>query len=390
MKALFCHDHYYYRDDDIFLSKGQYHYTIWTRYLNHFDTITVVGRDGGAGNANEKNINVSSADNVDFQLFENINSLRGMILGRQKIRDNIVKLVAAHDVIILRGTSELGAIAFAEAKRQGKIIAMEIVSCAWDELWYYGSIKAKLYAPYRFLKQRYYARHADAVIYVSQNFLQKRYPTKAPLVARASNVQISKFDFQTIKRKAKSHYKIGLIGTLKNKLKGVDVVIQAAQILHQKNISNFSIHILGPGDAAPFQSHLNELGLSNHVYFDGIRQSGADVFQWLRGMDLYIQPSFQEGVPRATIEAMAQSLPVVGSDAGGIPELIDSEFIVKRGDAKALAEAIERFILNPDLMAAQGVKNYETALKFTDDKLSAIRQDFWGNVKTMAVQNLPK
>jgi len=190
MKALFCHDHYYYRDGDITLSRGQYDASVWDRYLNHFEDLTVIGRDGGQADRHEKGINQSSRDRVSFKFFPNISSLKNKIFGNKNIQKSIAELVAVHDVIILRGTSELGALAFSEAKRQGKFVAMEVVSCAFDELWFYGSMKAKLYAPYRFLKQRQLARQSDAVIYVSQDFLQKRYPTRAPLIARASNVQI--------------------------------------------------------------------------------------------------------------------------------------------------------------------------------------------------------
>ena len=84
MKALFCHDHYYYSDGNKILSKGQYANTIWQRYLIHFDSLTVIGRNGGQGNSQEKNINISSAPNVTFQLFKNINSIRGILFSRKK------------------------------------------------------------------------------------------------------------------------------------------------------------------------------------------------------------------------------------------------------------------------------------------------------------------
>jgi len=308
MKALFCHDHYYYRDGDITLSRGQYDASVWDRYLNHFEDLTVIGRDGGQADRHEKGINQSSRDRVSFKFFPNISSLKNKIFGNKNIQKSIAELVAVHDVIILRGTSELGALAFSEAKRQGKFVAMEVVSCAFDELWFYGSLKAKLYAPYRFFKQRQLVKKSDAVIYVSQDFLQK------------------------------------------------------------------------PGDPEPFQKIIDEKGLSNRVFLDGIRQSGEGVWQWLRDMDLYVQPSFQEGVPRATIEAMAQGLPVIGSNAGGIPELIDDKWIVPRGNANALADKIKLMVSDIETMKSQGTQNFKTAQNYEHEKLSMVRNDFWGSV----------
>ena len=384
MKALFVHDHFYYRDGGHVLSHGQYHHSVWHRYLNHFDHVTVIGRDGGTGNMNEKGVNIASCDHISFELFHNTNSIKGLLSGRRDIRERINTLIAAHDVVILRGISELGIMAFHAAKAQDKYVAFEIVSCAFDELWFHGSIKAKIYSLYRFFKQRQMARRASAVIYVSQEFLQRRYPTKAPLIARASNVQIPDTAFVQKTGMPTAPFKIGMIGTLKNRLKGAHTAIEAAEFLKGQGVGGLTIHILGPGDPAPVERMIRDKGLQDSVFLDGIRQSGEDVWQWLRDLDLYIQPSFQEGVPRATIEAMAQGLPVIGSDAGGLPELLDREWIVKRGDAPALAMAIKRMIDNPAMMMEQGKRNFAEAQKYHHEKLSAIRHDFWSTVKQAA------
>jgi glycosyltransferase involved in cell wall biosynthesis len=386
MKALFCHDHYYYTDGEVILSKGQYHASIWDRYLKQFDHLTVIGRDGGLASKHEKGINTASRENVSFQFFPNANSLRGLLFGRSDTRAKIAQLVSNHDVIILRGTSELGAMAYVEAKRQGKYIVMEVVSCAWDELWYHGSFKAKLYAFYRFFKQRQLARTADACFYVSQKFLQHRYPSNAPLIAAVSDVVVTKDQFYKRNNAAKLPVLIGMIGTLKNKLKGVHVAIKACRILKSKGITDFQVRVLGPGEQGSWQDIINENNLQDYVILDGIVESGEPVLQWLRDLDLYIQPSFQEGLPRAVVEAMAQSLPVIGSDAGGIPELINNELIFKRGNAQKLSQFIEQMINDPEKMLHYGHANYQTAQNYIYEDLITIRDEFWANVKIKALQ----
>ena len=80
MKALFVHDHFYYTDTHgTTLSKGQYHHIVWDRYLNHFDELTVIGRDGGFASQGENGINIASRDNVKFNLFQNTNNLKGLL-----------------------------------------------------------------------------------------------------------------------------------------------------------------------------------------------------------------------------------------------------------------------------------------------------------------------
>ena len=381
MKALFCHDHYYYKDAETILSKGQYSIDLWKRYLQYFDTLNIIGRDGGAANKNESGINICSTSAVDFHLFQNTNSLKGLLSGRKTIKDAIADLVSSHDIIILRGISELGTMAFHEAKRQGKYIVMEVVSCAWDELWYHGSIKAKIFAFYRFYKQRAITREANAAIYVSKQFLQQRYPRNRGLTAAVSDVALSKEAFRKKDNTPQPPFKIGLIGTLKNKLKGVDVAIEAMHILKQQGHEAITLHILGPGNPAPYTDKINQLGLQNHVRLDGILQSGQPVLDWLYDKDLYIQPSFQEGLPRAVVEAMSQSLPVIGSDAGGIPELIGHQWIVRRGDAKRLAQKITDMISTPKIMQDQGDQNSQTAMQYRQQILDQERDAFWLSVQ---------
>jgi glycosyltransferase involved in cell wall biosynthesis len=389
MKALFCHDHHYYNANGAVVSKGQYHNAVWDRYLNHVDGLTVLGRDGGALTGPIDGVNTAGRDGVSFELLKDTNSFKGLFNRRQS-KETIRLLVADHDLIILRGISEIGKMAFDEARRQGKMIAMEMVACAWDELWYHGSIKAKLYAPYRFMIARHMAQNANAIIYVSQKFLQNRYPSNAPIQAAASNVQIDRDSFSDAPPPTRDFFKIGLIGTLKNRLKGVHIAIEAAKILKTRNLNNFRIHILGPGDAfaAPHQfgQMAIDKGVADTIIFDGLRTSGAPVLEWIRDLDLYIQPSFQEGVPRATIEAMSQCRAVIGSNAGGIAELLDNTCVIRRGDATALADKIEWMIKNPDIQKEQASRNYIEARKYTMDKLAPIRQNFWGKVVNQASQ----
>lgn len=389
MKALFVHDHHYYTDGQDTLSKGQFHNSIWQRYLDQFDSLTVVGRDGGPYSGDRKGMNVASRDGVSFYLYQDVNTLSGLLSGRKEIKAALKKHIADHDILILRGVSEFGILAFKEAKRQNKPIAMENVGCSWDDMWNHGSIAAKLYAPYRFAMGKCLTKNANAVIYVSQEFLQGRYPSDAPIQAAASNVQIESSSFRKDYKAANDRpLKIGLIGTLKNKLKGVHITLEALEILKDRGVTNFTFHLLGPGDpnAAPihFNQTVKDRGLEKIAFHDGLRESGAPVHEWLRDLDLYIQPSFQEGVPRATIEALAQSLPAIGARAGGIPELLDPACIIKPGDAKALADKIEWMINNPDTRAEHAARNHDVALRYTMDKLVPIRNQFWSSVKKMA------
>lgn len=389
MRALFCHDHFYKRTQngqDI-VSEGQFHAALWQRYLGHFDALTVLGRDGGCV-VRQDDMNTASDAAVTFVLFPDLNNVQGLLSGRHAMKRRIRMLVQDHDCIILRGISEIGLLAYAEAKRQNKVIVLEMIACSWDSLWYYGSLSARLYAPYRYYMARKMAKNADAILYVSRDFLPRRYPSNAPIRAVISNVET-----QSIQADILSHrqarisayhgdtvYKIGLIGAVSNALKGVNTAIEACARIKQSGFDRFELHILGPGDPRDYDALVQKYGLENHVFFDGIRQSGGPVHEWLADMDIYIQPSLQEGLPRAVIEAMSLALPVIGSNAGGIPELLDTDYMVGKKQSGALADKILRLVHNHADMAAQAERNFNKAKAYGADVLTPQREAFWHKV----------
>ena len=132
-----------------------------------------------------------------------------------------------------------------------------------------------------------------------------------------------------------------------------------------------------PGPIAVNSALAKELGIDDRVYFDGMVQSGGAVLEWLKGLDLYLQPSYQEGVPRATIEAMSMACPVIASTAGGIPELIHDQWLIKPGDTVRLAQLIIKMLDSPKCQYEAGLDNYINSLDYTSDVLVPRRQEFW-------------
>jgi len=97
-----------------------------------------------------------------------------------------------------------------------------------------------------------------------------------------------------------------------------------------------------------------------------VRQGGSEVAKWLDQLDVYLQPSYQEGLPRATIEALNRGLLVIGSTAGGIPELLPAERMHTPGDAESLATCISRLAKVPiDGVLAETQRNLEVADRYS-------------------------
>jgi glycosyltransferase involved in cell wall biosynthesis len=89
------------------------------------------------------------------------------------------------------------------------------------------------------------------------------------------------------------------------------------------------------------------------------------VFDWLDAIDIYVQPSRQEGLPRALIEAMSRGLPAFGARTGGIPELIDEKFLFSntRTNIDEIC-SILRCFLNPKIRKEQALRNFEASTEY--------------------------
>lgn len=149
------------------------------------------------------------------------------------------------------------------------------------------------------------------------------------------------------------------------------------------------MQILGDGDTEPWATIAEKLGVKSKVKFCGVLPGGEPVLRWLDQIDIYIQPSYQEGLPRAVIEAMSRGCPVVGSRAGGIPELIDVNCIHRTGDYMALASNIEKIVSNKQYYLKLVRQNLEKAEQYKKSILDQERSQFWSEfaVKCREVKN---
>jgi len=132
---------------------------------------------------------------------------------------------------------------------------------------------------------------------------------------------------------------IGMISIIRL-AKGHEVLLQAAQKLRAEGLPAHYV-IVGEGpylDAV--RQKARELQLTDCVTFTGHRE---DIPAVLRGLAVLAMPSLHEGIPQVILQALATKTPVVGSNTGGIPEIIhhgETGRIFPAGDALALAAAI--------------------------------------------------
>ncbi|MGE0267507.1 MAG: glycosyltransferase [Candidatus Omnitrophota bacterium] len=386
MKVLFVHSVRFVRTPDgrVF-AEGQFSYEGWTRYLKYFDELTVAGRMSERTTVPEK-WNLSSGPRVTFIGTPDDHGQRLKQLQQGEARSILKKAVANCDAVIVR-QSQLGWVAAQQARRAGVPWAVEVVCNSWDSYWNYGALAAKLYAPVAEWKSRYWIKRAGFAIYVTQEYLQRRYPCRG-FSCGVSDVEVgSETDVPNGVEKKITRWKtrdkdgakpfiVGLIGDLFHRGKGLHVAMRAMRRLRDQGIL-VHLRVLGSGPQDGWLSEARQIGVEDLLFLNGSLPSGGPVKQWLDDLDIYIQPSFTEGLPRALIEAMSRGLPALGSKVAGIPELLASECLHRPGDDKTLAQQLARMVQDSSWRLQQAQRNWDEAQNFCGNRLQARRDAFW-------------
>ena len=185
-------------------------------------------------------------------------------------------------------------------------------------------------------------RKAKAVLYVTQKYLQRGYPGKSRSVEfGASDVNISR-EF-IVEQKSFPASEVGktrfvYVAAMIQAYKGHDVLLKAAQLLQQRG-ARFEVVLVGGGALSEkYHQMAADLGISSCVRFAGQVDSRDELRAVLDCADIFVIPSRAEGLPRAVVEAMARGLPVIGTNVGGMFELVPSDRLVPPNDPAALAE----------------------------------------------------
>lgn len=252
-----------------------------------------------------------------------------------------------------------------------------VVGCAWDAMWNY-DWRGKILALPAYLRLRHFVSKSPYVIYVTKEFLERRYPSDGR-VTNASNVQISELNDSIIERRIKKINKsnfdclrIVTVADVDVKYKGQEYVIKALSELKKISNVNYVYYLIGGGNSSYLNKIANKYGVQDCVRFVGAL-SHDKVLEQLDEMDICIHPSKQEGLPRALIEAMSRALPSIGTKVAGIPELLPQRNLVRKGSVSDIVSAILQ-ISNKEVMLEDAKRNFVIAADYSDNIINQRRR----------------
>lgn len=238
------------------------------------------------------------------------------------------------------------------------------------------TIKTKLIRNIQVLLYKMSFPCLDKMIFLNpddQNDLMKKYDLKVPEVHILGGIGLNLADYPYTKAEI-SPVKFLFIGRLL-KEKGVFELIQAIRIVKSK-YPEAHFTVLGEIDhqnmGALKQAQLNQLIEEKLFEYPGYVTNVKD---WITDTSVFVLPSYREGVPRSTQEAMAIGRPVITTDVPGCRETVEDSvngFLVPKWNPEALAEKMCYFIENPEQVNIMGLKSYQIAQeKFDAEKVNS-------------------
>jgi len=393
MDLLLVLEHHFYKDqNNKYWCRRVINREFIERYLEIFEDITIFARvdDINAKEAEKNNYNKISGNNTNFLELPDFRGIKSLILNLVKIISKFKYNYNNYNCIMFRAPSPLSLLLY-RFVRNNKIIGVEFVMGA-DNFFAKKGIINKSLNKFIDNEAKNLCLKANGVSYVTSNYLQQKYPSYSIKYSEDdkhfdchySSVKLEDYNYvkkDWNKNDIPKEFKIIHIGYMDSNRKGHKILIKSIKNVIQQGYSIKAIFIGDGKMKEEFIELADNLNIKNKINFFGATNNKKLIVDFLKKSHLFVLPSKSEGLPRVIIEAMAASTPCIASNADGIPELVDDEFIIESNLPKDYANKIIELINNWPKMIEVSRSNYKKSLEFHKDKLKNKRNSFYKKLK---------
>lgn len=371
MKLLFVHDHKLKKYSGEFYTTGGFSDSVTKRYTDVFDEMTLLCRA-------VENSDISGYEKIENKKVRVCPIYENKLIPKKNLLKILKQKVDESDRIIVRMPSMLGLYAARIALKKKKKLLVEVVGSAFGSYWYKNLI-GKIVAMPLDLANKYIIKKSDYVLYVSEKYLQKKYPNHK-INFGCSDVILKERTPIILENRIKKIYTnnnenkfiLGTLSQIDQKYKGHKNVFEAISILKKYNI-NIEYRLAGSGSTKYLSMLAKKYNVEDNIVFCG-QIKHENVNEWIDDLDIYIQPSLTEGMPRSVIEAIYRGCPVIVSNAGGMYELIEEKYTFKKGNTNELVKILKS--INIKDLEKMSKRNFEFASKFDIETILKKRKDF--------------
>lgn len=359
---------------------------IWSRYKGYCENLTVILRYDTKIYSEDYAKEVFNKFPVDLARYVSIIDLYRPALNilkinlRKKIKKEIEKEIKAADKVIIRSLGNIYTnTAIKYAMKYNKPYIVEVTGFAWESLWYH-SFRGKVVAIFKEFQYKRLMKKVEYATYVTNEALQKRYPCKG-IYLGCSDVELLDINEDILLKRInkinniKDKIIIGTAAFLDVRWKGQEYVIKAIAKLKNEGIDNFEYHIIGSGTGTYLKKIIKQLNVEDRVKIIG-SLSHEKVYEWMDSIDIYIQPSFSEGLCRSIVEAMSRACPIICSNVGGNYELIEKKCLFKKGNYNQLSNILKNMINKKELII-QAKRNFNKSKEYDKEILDFKRDKFY-------------
>ncbi len=171
--------------------------------------------------------------------------------------------------------------------------------------------------------------------------------------------------FRPLKKVHSKNFRL-VCTTRLTKRKGIEYLLEAVKMLQEKGLENIRLDIYGEGaHKKELESFSAKLGLRNAVFFRGYIK-GEGLPEAYREADVFVLPSLAESFGLVFAESMACGLPIVASNAMGIPETVENNvngLLVEPENSGELADALQRMAEDTGMREKMGKENRKKAVE---------------------------
>lgn len=381
MKVLVTGSVHLYKDKaGNFYSPTVYNYDFLKRYLAVFDEVMLMGKVKPDAYKSEMKMQKVSGKGVTIIELPWYRGIRGMAKKILRLAGIMREEGKRSDCYIFR-IAQIESFLMYMFRKRNRPYAVEIVNNpkTLEELSEFQKIINGF-----FIKRM--IKSASGVSYVTREMLQKEYPAdeQHQFVSSYSSAEIKEEDIATAPKRYTGQEPLRIVhvsNAIESDGKGHVTLIDAISRIKVEGYF-VQVYFVGEGTKIPeFEEYAKEKGTEDIVHFIGRISGHEKMLEFLKTCDLMVFPSKSEGLPRTIIEAMAVGLPCIASNVGGLPELLDKEYLFAPTDVQGIVEKICYLINNPQELENMSKKNIANVKQYSSDLLMKRRITFYENLK---------
>jgi glycosyltransferase involved in cell wall biosynthesis len=374
-KISVCLEHRFYEYNGNLYTKLSFSYKYWLDYLSFFDHITVIARAKSVDSLDDDMVLVTGP-NVNYEALPYYIGLKQFIFKFLPLLYVIFKISFKYNYFLLRSGNSTNILAFILIIFRKPYLREYPGNIEEGVIGFAGnSLKIRILAKFLHNIAKFQGKFSKANSFVSE-YCKTLYASHKPSYIfssfKASEINKNKQDYNI-----KGNFKIISVGRLEGEKGHINLLNAISQL---DDVPKYEVHIVGDGSQ---KANLEKFAKDNNLFviFYGSVTDRDQLFSLLADSDVFIIPSLTEGMPRALLEAMAVGLPCIGSNVGGIPEVLSANMLYEATDIDELKTLLEEVSQSKKIRMQAASENREVITKlYSDEVLQAKKHEFWSQV----------